>query len=404
LIRRVPRKRVLILGASRYYSRSIAAARMAGYFVIALDRNASAEGFSAADLGIACDIVDRDRVLDIARDQRVDGIVPLNDYGVPTAAHVATRLGLPGISEDAAHLATDKAAMRRRWRERGIPCPSVALATSLEEFREAVSRVGLPCILKPAHGIGGASRGVIVVRTHEELPGAIDFAQRFYADKATLVESFVEATLEHSAEAVIVDGKPHVIAISDKVKTPLPFRVDKTVVYPTAVDRERRPALIETIGRAIAALDIGVGAAHVELATTASGFVLFELGARCGGGGTPEPVVRYATGVDELVETVRVLVGDEPTNLVPTRHFGCVYHFLTPRPGLVSAVHGVEEVRRMQGVLDVEVFARPGTSINPVQVGLDRAGFVIAGAETRQRALAIAEDAERRIQFEYADT
>ena len=395
------KKRILILGASRYYSRSISAARDAGYFVIAADRNASAEGFAVADVGVACDIVDRDAVLALAKEQRIDAIVPVNDYGVPTAAHVASRLGIPGIAEETARLATDKLAMRQRWVERGVPCPRLALASTLREFEEAVRLVGFPCILKPAHGIGGASRGVIVVREQSDLMPAVEFSQSFYADKATLVESFVEAEVEHSAEVVIASDGPHVIAISDKVKTELPYRVDKSVIYPTQISGERRRRLIETIEHAVDALDISVGAAHVELATTANAFVLFELGARCGGGGTPE-IVHYATGVDEFVETVRVLSGDQPTNLLPTSEKACVYHFLTPQPGRVTAVHGLSEVRRMEGILDAEVFVKPGDVIESVRVGTQRAGFVIAGALHRESAAQLARVAEETIRFEYA--
>ena len=71
-------------------------------------------------------------------------------------------------------------------------------------------------------------------------------------------------------------------------------------------------ALKQTIIDSVIALGIMNGAAHVELASTKSGFILFELGARCGGGGTPEPIVHYATGVNQFVELVRILAGDEP--------------------------------------------------------------------------------------------
>ena len=252
----------------------------------AADKDPMAAGFVVADLGVQCDIVDKDRVLALAEELRIDGIIPVNDYGVPTAAHVSAYLGLPGISPEAAIWCTNKAAMRSRWQQMGVPCPRVLLASTPEEFSRAVEIVGLPFILKPAHGIGGASRGVIVVRTREELPDAVRFSQSFYDDKATLVESFVEAEIEHSAEVIVVAGSPQVIAIGDKVKTPLPYRVDKSVIYPTALDARRRAVIVDAVERAVEALDIRIGAAHVELATTADGCVLFELGARCGGGGT----------------------------------------------------------------------------------------------------------------------
>jgi hypothetical protein len=44
----INKKKVLILGASRYYSKSIEAARLAGYFVILADKNSQSFSFSFA--------------------------------------------------------------------------------------------------------------------------------------------------------------------------------------------------------------------------------------------------------------------------------------------------------------------------------------------------------------------
>ncbi len=293
-------KTVMILGASRYYLRSIEATRRCGYRVVAVDRNPAAAGLAAADCGEACDIMDAPGVLRLARSHRIDGIVPVNDYGVPTAALVAEALGLPGISPAAAELATSKEAMRRRWLEAGVPGPRFLVRDYAAAAREAIRRIGLPCILKPAHGIGGASRGVIVVRAAEEIDAALAFTHRFYEDKTTLVEQFIAAPLEHGAEVLIWQGTPHVIAIADKIKSPLPYRVDRNVLYPTSIQGEQLAALRRVIAQAVLALDIRTGAAHVELASVNGGFMLFELGARCGGGGTPEPIVPYVTGIEEL--------------------------------------------------------------------------------------------------------
>ena len=46
---------------------------------------------------------------------------------------------------------------------------------------------------------------------------------------------------------------------------------------------------------------------------------------------------------------------------------------------------------------------KPGETIGPVRTGLDRAGYVITGADTRAEAMVLAEQAEQRIVFEYAE-
>ncbi len=397
------RKKALILGASRYYRESIRSAKNAGYSIVVADRNYYPDTAAVADHFAVCDIVDKRGILEIARHQEIDGIVAVNDYGVPTAAYVAEQLKLPGISEKAAYCATNKKAMRAEWLKAGIPCPRVECWEQPSELYDAIVRIGFPCILKPAHGIGGASRGVVVVRGIDEIEAAIQFSQSFYVDKAILVEEFIDGKSEHSAEVLIYRGVPHVIAISDKVKTPLPYRVDKAVLYPTAMTIAELDSAIDCIARSVTALGIHTGAAHVEGAMTDNGFVLFELGARCGGGGTPEPIVRHVTGVDEFVELVRILVGDQPKSLAPQANRGCSYHFLTPPAGTIEAVRGLAEIRSMQGILDFEFLKKPGDTIYPVRIGTERSGFVIAAAETRDEAYRLGVRAEELLQIDYAN-
>ena len=105
--------------------------------------------------------------------------------------------------------------------------------------------------------------------------------------------------------------------------------------------------------------------------------------------------------MDEFVEVVRVLVGDRPENLRLTRQLGCVYHFITPPPGTIKQVEGAEAVARMEGILDIELFVKPGDVIPRVRVGTERSGFLITGGASRDEAYKRAVMAEATINIEY---
>ncbi|HUQ86862.1 MAG TPA: ATP-grasp domain-containing protein [Vicinamibacterales bacterium] len=393
-------KTIMILGASRYYARSIRKARAIGYRVVAVDREPAAEGFADADANEVVDITDRDGVLHAARRHAIDGIVPLNDFGVETAAAVAAELGLTGITTNAAGRATRKTSMRAAWDAAALPQPRWRAASSMADALAAADAIGSwPLIVKPADSHGGASRGVSVASSRDELRAAVEFAQQAYREDAEIIiEEWLDA-LEHSVETVTWRGETHILAVSDKVKTPLPYRVDKSVDYPTRLEGRALDALRELVVAAVRALGITVGAAHVEACSTATGPKLFELGARCGGGGTPDPIVPYVTGIDMLAEVVRIHAGDPPSRLVADTQRGCVYRFLTPQPGELRNVDGLEEVASWPGVLDCAVLVTPGQAIRSVRVGADRAGFVIAGGQTRIDAQQLADRAEQSIRF-----
>lgn len=391
--------RVLLLGASRYYVRSILAARDLGCETLVMDRNPDSPGLQVCDVAIPVDFGNVDAALAAVRDLKLDAVVPLNDFGVPTAAAVAERFGLAGISRDAARNATSKARMRQCWEAAGAPSVRFRVVRTLDEAVAAALDLGTwPLILKPADSRGGGSRGVSRVDRPEDIPTALSFAQQHYDDPAVVIEEFVDG-LEHSVETLTWQGHTHVIAVSDKVKTPLPYRVDKSVNYPTRLTGEALERIRGACEWAVRSLGIDIGAAHVELATTASGPVLFELGARCGGGGTPDPIVPHVTGVNVLHEVIRLALGRPPIRMEPVSHRGCVYRFLTPSPGLLQSVAGLAEVRCWPGILDADVLVTPGETIRPVRSGGDRAGFVIAAGDTREEAEALADRAEHEIKF-----
>ena len=129
---------------------------------------------------------------------------------------------------------------------------------------------------------------------------------------------------------------------------------------------------------------------------------LFELGARCGGGGTPDPIVPFLTGIEMFRELVRISISQKPQKLAPPLFMkGCVYGFLTPKPGIVKRNTGVQKVKTWRNILDRNTLVHEGEEVRPVRIGGGRAGFIIAGGENREEAIALADDAEACIHFEY---
>lgn len=395
------KKRIMILGASRYYIRSIMAARELGYDVVVTDRNPKSEGFKYADHYEVVDITDIPESAKVAEKYRISGVLAVNDFGVRTAAAIIEKLNLVGISPQVAECATDKMWMKKKWREAGVPSARFKVVKTLREAHDAVEELDTwPLVLKPVDSRGGGSRGVSRVENKGQLKGALKFAQSFYDNKLVIVEEFLDG-IEHSVETMTYEKETYVLAVSDKTKTPPPYRVDKSVTYPTVLTGAKLEEVHRWVTAAIRALGIHIGPAHVELCTTEDGPKIFELGARCGGGGTPDPIVPFLTGVEMFKEVVRVAQGEKPMNLVPLYMKGCVYRFITPRPGTVKRVEGLEEVRTWKNVLDCEILVKGGDQVTEVRSGSDRAGFVIAGGETRKEAIGLADRAETFIRFEY---
>ncbi len=379
-------KRLLLLGGSVFCIRYIQAAREMGLKVVACDRNPAAPALAHADWGEAVDISDPQACLALARRHRVAGVVAINDFGVMSAAVCARELGLPGPSLETVEIALDKLRMRQVWEAAGVPSVRYLRVGSPGELAAAMAELGGRLIIKPCNSRGGGCRGIRQVTQDDDPVAVYDFANSFYQDDNLIVEEFVEG-LEHSVEVLVHQGRSHILAISDKVKSPLPYRVDDTILYPTVETGSRLRELEDAVRRAVEAVGLEEGIAHVELSVTERGPVLFEIGIRCGGG-APDPLVPHLTGVNEFQEAVRLALGQAPLHTDPLYTKGAVIRFFYPPPGVVESVEGMEQASRLPGVLSLHLFVAPGQVVRPLRTCGDRAGIVIAGGEDREQALA----------------
>ena len=327
-------KRLLILGGGRYNVPSIRAARQAGFVVFVADRNPDAPGLKIADYPLAIDLNDRNSLLEaVGRLGGVHGTVSMAEAGVRAAANLSARMGLPSISEEAAANATSKAAMRRLWSKTRYST-DFKVVTTADEAQAAATKLGFPLIFKPDRSLGG-SRGVTCVENIGDVVRAYEKAKEGgLADSAVVIERRVEGT-EHSAEVLIWQKRTSVLCAGQKIKSQFPYRVDISVQYPAPLDAAQESSVAEMCQQAVTALGLTQGVAHIEFAYTGHGPVLFELGARCGGGHTPQ-IAHHVSGVDEFVEACRMACGMAPSRFEAIARHGAHYRFLVFPPGVVQ--------------------------------------------------------------------
>ncbi len=396
-------KRILILGGGRYNVPSIRAAREAGFYTLVADKNSEAAGLRAADLALPIDLNDCEALITaVAENGQIDGVVSMAEVGVRAAAHISARLGLPSISEEAAANATSKAAMRRLWQPLGNYSADFEVVSTPDEAQRAATRLGrFPLILKPDRSFGG-SRGVTRVESADQVAGAFAAAKSGGLPNSDVVmEHWIEGS-EHSAEVLIWQGKMSLLCIGQKIKSLLPYRVDVSVQYPAQLTPAQESTVADMCYRAISALGLTQGAAHVEFGYTASGPVLFELGARCGGGHTPQ-IAHHVSGVNEFVEACRMACAVAPSQFAPTSRRGADYRFLVFTPGVVQSVTIPEALVHDNRVLDVGVTVQKGDTIRPLQSTSERAGFLVTTGKTLAEAANRADLGCRQISIQYAD-
>lgn len=397
--------RILILGGNRYNLAGIQAAKAAGFITFVADGNPVAQGFKAADFAVPVDLRNVDELeLAVKQHGGVDGIVSMAEVGVRSAAELSSRLALPSISREAARCATSKALMRERWKDLGQLSPDFRVVATPEEALDAATALmPFPLISKPDLSHGG-SRGVRRLESMDDVCSAFEFSRsQGLPGGNVVIERCVQGT-EYSAEVLIWNGATHVLCVGRKVKSPPPFRVDLIIEYPAPLTRVQMDEVAEMCHLAIDRLGLTQGIAHIEFALTESGFVLFELGARCGGGHTPQ-IAAHVSGVDEFIESCRMACGHPPQQGSPQTSKAAEYRFLVLPPGQLTSSLIPPEVTQCPRILDAAVTVGNGTVVapGPVRSTSDRHGFIVTLADSHDQARSAADWASSQIQLKYAD-
>ncbi|MBI4354996.1 MAG: ATP-grasp domain-containing protein [Candidatus Omnitrophica bacterium] len=392
------KQRLLILGAGVYQMPAIATAKALGLQVIAVDANPVAPGFTLADVSRVVDVRDIAGCLKVARGFQVDGVVSIcTESAVATVAALAEELGLPGVSRAAAQAATDKFVMRSRWAATGLPGPAFAQASTLAEAVPAAREIGYPVVVKPVDNAG--SRGVSRIDVESALPAAFDRALSQSLSRRVILEEFMDG-VEATVESFTWQGKTQVLAMSEKVRIPFPACVSISLSYPPSFAAEVQQAIQQVVCRAIKALGIDQGPTHTEVLVTSRGIKLVELAARGGGFGIVHQIVPIVSGVDLVRATIQVALGLQP-DITPQYARAAVLRFFQPQAfGTVRRIRGVEDAKRMEGIVEVVMEVKPGQLLGPITRDGERPGYLIASAPTRELALQYADAAERAVRFE----
>jgi len=388
-------KKILVLSGG-YYTRLVQSKlAAAGFYVITADRDASAPAAVLSDKFAAVDVVDMSATLELAKENQIDGVMAVNDIGVPTAAYVAEKLGLPGIYGETAQRCIDKALMRSVWRNAEVPIPNFRLAATQDEAVAFAAEIGFPCVFKPRRSSAG--RGISVAHTVDQAKWSAKFAWPHCRGLGILVEHFLEGT-ELTVESISYGGQVHILAISDKVKPDLRTRVATSLNYSAEFEPEILAQIEDVARSAVTSLGINIGMAHTELILTSEGPKLVETGARGGGGHIFHTCIEAVSGINAPVACAHLLTG-ESLDLPKATRKGAVYRFFNPPPGILREVRGLDKLAELPYVLDYGMLKAPGDTVGVLVNSLERAGFVVTSGETRDLAIDAADRAEKLIEF-----
>lgn len=270
-------------------------------------------------------------------------------------AQAREQLGIPGLSVATVQNFRDKARMKNKLHEAGLPCARHKLVTSDAEAWAFVDSIGYPVVVKPP--AGAAAQTTFRVAEPHDLRAALQ-AIAPAINRAALIEEFVTGD-EHSFDTFSVNGQAVWHSLTRYF--PNPLEVMRTpwmqwcVLLPREVDAPEYNDIRQVAFRALAVLGMENGMSHMEWFRRRDGrVVISEVGARPPGAQFTTLISR-AHDFDCVAAWARLMVLGEFTP-PPARLYAAGAAYVRGQGhGRVRAIHGWEEAQHELGHLFTDV-------------------------------------------------
>lgn len=403
-------KTVLIVSGGIEAADAARRAKELGYYVVVSDRDPEAPGFAFADSCLIADVYSPDETAAAAdryhrKIRRINGVICVAADAPVTAATVSQRLGIRGLPVHTAETACDKLAMKRCFASAGVPVPWFTQVETPQALQRIAIERGNNLVIKPVDSRG--SRGVQRIAQVADLTKAFLLAREHSPTDRVMVEEYLEGP-QVSTESIVVNGKCFTPGFSDRnyeyLERYAPFFIENGGDLPSQLSDEIQFKVRDVVAKAAKALGVIDGTVKGDIVVHKGEPYVIELAARLSGGFFCTREIPLNTGVDFLGAALKLAVGDDvsPAELEPKQFTPVIQRYAFPNPGKIVRVLGAEEARKIAGITDVVVTAKPGDIIPPAGDKRPSAAMVLATGVSRETALKAANDALACLKIETA--
>ena len=382
------KKKLMILGGSRYALPVIRAAHELGAYVITADYLPDNIAHKYSDEYCNVSITDREATLRAAREREIDGIISFAcDPGVVTAAYVAEQLGLPSVgSFEAVSILQNKGRFRAFLTEHGFNVPTAKGYTAVEDALREADAFHWPVIVKPTDSAG--SKGVTRVDDPAKLGEAIAYALSFSRGKEFIIEDFItQHGFSSDTDSFSVDGELKFVSFNcqrfdsgaENPYTPAAYS------WPSSMSEEHQEELRAEIQRLIKLLHLGTSIYNIETREGTDGKAYIMECSPRGGGNRLAECLEYATGVRLVENAVRAALGMPTVGVEQRPYDGCWAEVIlhSDRPGVFDSLSIDPSIA--DAVVERDLWIEPGTRIGGFSAANEAIGTLVLKFETQAR-------------------
>jgi phosphoribosylglycinamide formyltransferase 2 len=349
-------KKIMLLGSGELGKEVVIALQRLGQHVVAVDSYAGAPAMQVAHEFEVVNMLDGDALDKIVAKHQPDLIVPEIEAIRTERFYDYEKQGITVVpSARAANFTMNRKAIRDlAAKELGLRTAAYRYAKTLEEFKQAVSEIGIPCVVKPLMSSSG--KGQSVVKAESDVEKSWNYAMEGSRGdyKEVIVEEFIKFDSEITLLTVTQKNGPTLFC------PPIGHRQERGDYQeswqPCAIS-DKDLAEAQDMARKVTAALTGSGIWGIEFFLTSKGVYFSEL--------SPRP---HDTGMVTLANTqnfnefelhARAVLGLPIPNIELIRN-GASAVVLATKEGGRPEFRGVETVLSNERT-DLKIFNKPST-------------------------------------------
>lgn len=363
-------KTLLLMGGGAY-ARDIERYKKAKDFrIVALGRDADTPISRIADAFYQVNTQDVEGVCEVVHKEKVDGIfVGSSEVNIATATRVSEMTDARFyVTREQWDVLANKALFKEYCRKYNVPVvPEYRLPENYT--REDVEKLPFPVMLKPTDSSG--ARGMNACYNADDFDALYQEALRWSKKKEVIIEELIVGADEVFFQYTLQDGVcsltscfTKVFVQSENKKLILPI----FHMYPSKYIDEYFDGVHEGVCRMFEAIGVRDGVMTLQSFYQNGRFYFFEAGFRMGGAQN-YILSEYQNGTNSLEYMINyALTGSMDDSPIIERdnarfRHPCCNYYVGLKPGTIAKMGGVDEVRAMDGVLNVTVMCGEGEVI-----------------------------------------
>ncbi len=338
--------------------------------IVALGRDDNTPIAKIADAFYQIDTQNVDAVCEVVKKEKVDGIfVGSSEVNIDPAITVSERTGCYFYTNRKQwDILANKAKFKQYCREYGVPVvPEFDIKPDYS--KEDVEKLRFPVLLKPTDSSG--ARGMNVCNCAEDFDSLYGEALKFSKSKEVIVEELITDADEVFFQYTLQDGECSLTSCFTKVFVK---SENKDLIlpifhmYPSKYIGTYYRDVHEGVKKLFKALEVNNGVMTLQSFYKNGRFYIFEAGFRMGGAQN-YILSEYQNGTNSLNYMINYALTGSMSDIsivekdnAKFRHPCCNY-YVGLKAGTIAKMGGVEEVKKMDSVLNVTVMAKEGEEI-----------------------------------------